>query len=281
MRAILVIHAILRIVNYDVSWNEKYWKMVESFMKILLSACCTVPFLIAIDFILNPWSALYPTSHWVDSPYRTVVWLIFAYFYGKVCILTLSSCAYPIAILIPLMTFADQVLTKMKFTPERRSQPKSRTRNDLRIPDNIIHLYRTIALIDIKLNDGLGSFMMLTYSINSYLAIIIFYILIRHHDMLDIGFNLCIFIFGFNIILVWVVILQTGGTTFKRSKSCIENWRKSIDMNWNDFKLMRKFSKSCKPMGLKFGSFYTVRLVRVLQFINFLIWGTVRALVIF
>jgi hypothetical protein len=157
-----------------------------------------------------------------------------------------------------------------------------RTRKQLRKPCNLIHCYRSFVLLYVKLNECSRNILMPLHTYHSYSAILILYILIRHDHHLTVTFKLTIALLGFGIIAVWLVILHSTGMTFKKTTSLIDNWKRQSCMNNEyDRKLLRKISRSCKPLGLQFGRFYNVTVARVLKFINFLVWGTVRALVIF
>jgi hypothetical protein len=143
-----------------------------------------------------------------------------------------------------------------------------------------------MSLLYNKLNECTSSLMMPIYSYCSYIIIFIIYILVRFHGQLEISFQLILINLAFTCAIIWTVVLQMGGSIYKQSNACILNWKRinhhyNCHISYRDLKLMRKISASCKPMGLRFGGFYVVRLVRVLKFVHFVVWGTVKTLVVF
>lgn len=84
-----------------------------------------------------------------------------------------------------------------------------------------------------------------------------------------------------SILFQWTVALYIAGLMLKKSAGLVDYWRKTPWGEQRDKKFIKRMCKSSKPMSLSFGHFYNVKIMRVLMYFHLILWGTLRALLIF
>jgi hypothetical protein len=112
------------------------------------------------------------------------------------------------------------------------------------------------------------------------------YLLIETHE--ESSFVSLVILFGLSetMNVAWISMIHVSSGIHKVSKEAIQSWRcsgisearmrsgKSIER-----KLFKKFRRSCKPLGIKWGNFFIATRYRILEFCIVVSKGTSRLLI--
>jgi len=80
---------------------------------------------------------------------------------------------------------------------------------------------------------------------------------------------------------IWLLLLQITIVAHIKTKKLIRIWKSHIWSNRLDQKYMRLFTKSLTPYTIYLGSFYKILPIRIIIFLNTIIWSTLRVLLTF
>jgi len=78
----------------------------------------------------------------------------------------------------------------------------------------------------------------------------------------------------------WTVLLFVFGMIHRRSCKLLSNWKYGHWVNRKDHLIMKKYRKSSKLLALKCGGFYVFTLKRAIAFINFILWGAAKVVIV-
>ncbi|CAL8119001.1 unnamed protein product [Orchesella dallaii] len=247
-------------------------------------ACCGIilfPIGYGAYFIANPYDKIFLTSPFVTHPtlFRVLLF-IFVPSCMTCCVgVTGLFSFYMISLTLPL--YVSTAIGK-EILPKKRSEERYKTHPHLRKPFNIICVYKTITIFNIDTNIISDSIMLLTQNILSYCIVICNFCLSNFYSGLDIRAVLIIGGLNISCLVVWMTSLWFGGISFKISSGKLRVLRRHLWVtDTREMKYFKKALKALRPIHLSFGSFYVTRMLSGLKFLNFVIWATTKALMMF
>ncbi|CAL8119003.1 unnamed protein product [Orchesella dallaii] len=254
---------------------------LEPYLPILVFGTVFFPIGYILFFLENPSHKIFITSPlmgYLDKKYVFISTLLmapacFSIFFGVTTGLALNLLVFG----IPL--FVANALSK-EMIPRKHPGKPYFTSHTLRKPYNLVPIYRAITIYKILINQIISPIILPIQNVLSYCIIICNFCLINFSRRLDIKSLLIVAGMSVSCLSAWVVALWFSGMALKISNSRISCLAK---YNWpNDNEPQKKYAKkavkSFRPVFIKAGGFYIVRIVMTLKFINFAIWGTMKAL---
>lgn len=163
------------------------------------------------------------------------------------------------------------LLLKLSWTSQRLRK----------LPDLHIHV-RTLRILQNRYQSIFGKYFLPNQIIISRAVIGIIFCLVKYHQVLHPLLTfvmLGVLMVQNSIILALLMVLSKVQFV---SNKCIASWR---HRHWQSFSpaeneaYMKRFVKSCKPIGIRFGIFYVVKPQAILVYLISIVRGTVRLLI--
>lgn len=163
------------------------------------------------------------------------------------------------------------------------------TTSRLRLPRNIICIYKLLFIFNILTNEIMGPILFPIQTLVTFCIITCNVCLIKFSELLDFKGFLLLSSLGASCTVTWISVLWVVGMAYKISLGKIATLQRQCDVissnKWGyasqDRKYFKKALKSLKPLQMKIGLFYSIRMVRTLKFIHLIIWATMKTLLIF
>lgn len=154
-----------------------------------------------------------------------------------------------------------------------------KTKNDLRQLDTMILVYKTLKILTVRANEACSHYLLFVQHLVSYAVVACNVCLLQLRNSLSWKINALLICLSFVSMMFWLIALYSAGFLFKSTKRWIDLWKRSswISRNRNR-KYYNRVMKSFKPAAIVCSNFFIVTLVRVLKFINFVTWGTMKGL---
>lgn len=133
------------------------------------------------------------------------------------------------------------------------------------------------------INEITGPIFFPLQNVLSYCIVICNVCLITCSELLDVKALTIISALGIACLISWMGALWVAGMAFKISSKIIVALKKRE--NWLSYRhqIERKYFKraliALRPLQLRAGHFYPVRMVKAMKFLDFIIWGTTKVLI--
>lgn len=180
---------------------------------------------------------------------------------------------------VPVMAYLayfTQFLTK-----ELRVGLKSyRTVNKLRTPAHLQIVFRSLQVLHTYAFTFMGKLIILCNATMMITPVSINLVLIRYWSEMDL-FTIAPLLLASGLIVgFWTVTLELGRVFFLKGGKTMGSWKRA---NWGNIGMrekviMKKFTKSCKPILMQYGKQFTIKRVSVLVYFRGVVRGTMRAL---
>jgi len=165
-----------------------------------------------------------------------------------------------------------------EFYVSRKLSSKNETINSFRKSQNIIRFYRSIQVLHKSFLRVVGPTFVPLHCCSLKLTIFCNFVIIRHYETTPRSVIIILAIWSLACTLVWGLILEKGGYTYKCCERTMNSWK---IYDWGSRRsnaIISKFIRSCKLFTWNFGGSYKMGRFCVLKFLNGLGKGTFRAL---
>lgn len=192
--------------------------------------------------------------------------------YSSVILFTSFILIIPVALLF-------QLLRECKPIYGPTSWNKFKTKNYLRHLDTMIKVYNTMTLLVSWANECFSWYLLIIQNLVSYVIVACNVAFLYLRRSLSWKLNAVLIAFASATLLIWITALYAAGHLFKTTKRWIGVWKRSpwLIRNRNS-KYYRRVIKSFRPASITCSKCFVVTLVRVLRFLNFITWGTMKGL---
>ncbi len=148
----------------------------------------------------------------------------------------------------------------------------------LRSPENIIHVYMTVEILQNKINQLCGILLIPFQTVTTLLFTFSGYVVIRHRDTIGIGPVLLMLTWAICAPAVWGMILIMGGYLHSNGVKILSSWKRYSWKTRAERKLMSKFVKSCKPLIICYQNVFVIRKISVMIYVRILSRSLARTL---
>ncbi len=151
---------------------------------------------------------------------------------------------------------------------------------ELRKPPLLWSAWRTVEILQLKINDLLGVILIPCQFLFGKLVVLITFMIIKLGHELSTSEIIMFSLWAVGSGLTWSLILLMGGYIHMFGRKILESWKyhKWIGLTKVEKKQMKKFRKSCCPLSISYGKAYVIKRLTVLKFIRGIIAGIFRAL---
>lgn len=152
--------------------------------------------------------------------------------------------------------------------------------HDLRKPPLLWISWRTVQILQLKINDLLCPLLVPTQFLFGKMVVLITFMLFKYGSSLPPSKRIIWILWATMGCIFWSLILLMGGYIHLYGKKILNSWKYH---KWNNLtkvqkKCMSKFRKSCYPWSVSHGKTYVIKRLTVLKFIRGTIAGIFRAL---
>lgn len=148
----------------------------------------------------------------------------------------------------------------------------------LRHPETLSMAYRSVQILHKQIVSIIGGLIVPTQAIIAELVVISSYMIIRHGHQMNRYSKLMLITWSCGGVIVWWATLYIGGCIHFYGMKVLESWKYHEWDNSFDKKFMKKFTRSCKPLMVNFGSTYVIKRQSALKFLRGLSKGILRIL---
>ncbi len=149
---------------------------------------------------------------------------------------------------------------------------------NLREPSTLRVVYRTAQIVQSKINDLLGKFLIPIQIICSILFVFGGFILIRHRETMHVTMQVLLASWCVVGPLAWALFLVMGGYLHSNGIKLLNSWKYHCWATADERLEINRFRVSCKPIRIGFGSTYVIQRKSVMVFQRGLLRGIMRAL---
>lgn len=165
------------------------------------------------------------------------------------------------------------------FVKEFRLGRKSyKTLPTLRSPRRLRVMYRCAQIIQQQVNNVIGKVLAPIQALATVMTILASFMVIKYRDTMEMIPLMMMVTYAFITPVLWGAVLVAGGDLHSHGNKVLNSWRYHKWVSAQERKEMKKFRASCKPFTLAFGKTFTIRRVTIMNFIQGLSRGMVRAL---
>jgi len=182
-----------------------------------------------------------------------------------------------------LSIFSAILIYSFHFTPiliqELRIGRKSyRMSKNLRSLEAIQHVYRCLQVLHANVFGVFGLFLVICNA--TYMVTGIFYnfALIKYWNQLQLMSKSQLLLWNVMFMTFWASVLELGRFLFSKGHKVLSSWKGDKLENRKNYKVMKKFLKSCKPIVLSYGKQFVIGRVSIFVFFRGVVRGTARAL---
>lgn len=154
----------------------------------------------------------------------------------------------------------------------------------MRRPPDIIILYKALYLFNMGINEISGPIFFPLQNVLSYCIVICNVCLITCSELLDLKALTIISALSVVCLITWMGALWVAGMAFKISGNKIVALKKRENWLFYRHEVERKYFKralnALRPLQLRAGHFYRVRMVKAMKFLDFIIWATTKVLIL-
>lgn len=249
---------------------------IDAFVLFYSLSCFTVGFLVTLYCLFDPRAAVFLGALIPLQYYSYLIMAIIAtLFHGYMMIVLELSVALTGSIVIFILWYLTVILTKEL----RLGRTSYKTLNTLREQDNLRIIYRSFQILNENAMCFIGPYITMFHCLFVLFPALCNFLLIRYWHDLDLLCKLPLLTGCFLVTGFWLLVLQLGKYLWVRGNRILTSWsRTSWSGSNTEMKIMRKFTKSCRPILIFHGKQLVVG--RMTQFFYFkaVTRGTFRAL---
>ncbi|CAL8127904.1 unnamed protein product [Orchesella dallaii] len=148
--------------------------------------------------------------------------------------------------------------------------------DQLRRPQMLIYTYRTVQLLQQRVNQILGYILIPSQTIMGKIVVFSAFTVFKNGDRMKL--TSIALLGGWSVVMAftWCTILLMGGYLHLYGERILLSWKYHEWESRREKTIISKFRKSCKPTDLRFGNTYVIRRISVLKFIRQLTRGFSR-----
>jgi len=152
-----------------------------------------------------------------------------------------------------------------------------KTIDTLRTVRNLPSAYRALELYHKVTMEFIGCHIIPVELVIDQLALTCNFILIRHGTKLSLVPFVMASFWALVFQSFWIIFLNLSGLFLKHSTETIESWKYLSFSSSKDEKCFKRFRKSCRPLKIGHGRYYSIKRITVLTFLRGIMRGTFRA----
>jgi len=152
------------------------------------------------------------------------------------------------------------------------------TRQALRDPKSLMKVCRELEILHKLCMDIFGILVIALQAVITQVILMTNYTIIRHWNRLDEVTIAVLILFTAVFQTVWFTILTCGGLYHVHSGRTLKSWKYLKFSSKEEAKMISKFRKSCRPLGIGLVGYFISRRLTVLKFMRGVVRGTFRAL---
>lgn len=150
----------------------------------------------------------------------------------------------------------------------------------LRTPPLLWSAWRTVQVLQGRINDFIGIVLIPVQMICSKMVVICVFLVIQHSNELSPSRKLLWIIWAVLTGIFWSMVLLLGGYIYLYGKKVLISWKyhKWEGISRLEKRIMSRFRKSCIPISVAYGSTYVIKRLTVLKFVRGLVTSLFRVL---
>lgn len=164
------------------------------------------------------------------------------------------------------------------FDPPFKEFPT--TYNKLRLKKDALNIYRSFYMNFYLGNRCIHSLLFWFQSVATFAFVSCNCFLIRLGRNLNPKVAFILFAFSMFGTFLWIVLLHAAGLMHKKTWSWVNRWKTSRWMLCHENRSCKILAKSLRPVHVNFSGLYTITLNRVVKYINLIIRGTVKGVLV-
>jgi hypothetical protein len=261
--------------NFDPEQDKLqcYLSRLAAFLSIF---SVSTPIILTMHFILYPNSNIYLLLSWIPSSLRNY-WLTVV-LYGGFWFWIQLACWSAIIISLIFMASYAVVIIPLVYVELVKGRKSYKTNSSLRWGQNLALEYRKLEVLHLNLNDAFGWLILPQGALIGDAILFCNYALISIGDELD-GITATVLVtFAAGLMIIWVSVLEAGGVFHKQAIELQESWKYSKWTTKGETLFMKKFRKSCRPLGIRCGGVFCVKRLTGQEFVQGIVSGTLRIL---
>jgi len=231
------------------------------------------PFFVVLHFILFPQEGIYFYSSFPTFLQNNYTIFVYACHYVHFALY-----AWNVLFFMLLLFFLYVVPSVPLILKELRPNKANYvTFNHLRTLKYLLPTYRSLEVLHLNVNSIVGLAFIPEQTLVTQLALFSICTMISRWNELDVITTMLLFTWTAGFLVIWSTALEAAGLLHMEGRRLLLSWK---HWNWNahDKKVMSKFRKSCRPIGLRVGSYHIIKRTSVLSFLRGIVRGTFRAL---
>lgn len=141
---------------------------------------------------------------------------------------------------------------------------------ELRRPPLLWHAWRTAQVLQLKVNDLLGIFIVPTQALFGKMIVFGTYHLARHYSEMPHFSSMVLISWTASLGVFWCTVLLMGGYLYFYTGRVLNSWKYASwsELDKDERKIMKKFRKSCLPLSIGYGKTFVIKRLSVLKFIK-------------
>jgi len=228
--------------------------------------------MVKYHYFLRPHDKIYPFSLFPSSFFNIVSYLVYGFctlyldiscwvLTGFIIFLVLTFCA----VMLPLI-YVEFVAKKScyEFSPRFRTVV------------NLPSAYRSVEILHLNVNQILEFGIIPLQASIGQNTLYCNFLLITRWNQIDISTKIILASWIGTLCTCWTFGLDFAGRFNTQAKVLLRSWD-HWEWSKRDMKLIKRFQKSCRPLGMRAGPYYCIKKRSVLLFLRGIFEGTFRA----
>ncbi|CAL8118995.1 unnamed protein product [Orchesella dallaii] len=261
--------------DFVMPWHGRVWKNgCEREMKLVYWNTRLCPLLISFHYLQYPYSPMYIAGY-VDHISLPMYFALLPLVFTTVYVFMMSTMCFFFLFAIPAFVICS---INPELKPPMGKKSIYRTKRQLRTPDNLVRLHRFFYLTTRMIEDLISVVGIPSQYLSSYTVIACNVCLLKYTDQLGWEMASFLAIVTLVVIISYTTMLWLAAMLFRYSEGYIAAWKVYTNPWGTRHKFMEKVRRSCRPLKITLGGLYYINIKKVLAYVNFIIWGTVRTL---
>jgi hypothetical protein len=241
-----------------------------AFLLISFSICgaCVVKH----HYFESPHDKIYPITFLPSHAFHKLTYIT----YGIVSLYFDISVWLSITFIALVALMYCTIITRLLFTEFVARRSRYLFSNRLRTVENLVLEYRAMEVLHLNMNELIGVAIIPIQATIGQSTLFCNFLLASRWSHLDPMTKCILVTWVGSLLFLWVIGLEVAGRLNAQSLKVLGSWH---FWGWSkrDKKLVLKFKKSCRSIGIRAGRYYCIKRSSVLCFIRGIVEGTFRA----